>query len=137
MIQSFKISTGTGKCIVEAIVVRCGKDLNVTISGGEKYHLGAAAIAVPRLEYKEGKKRTASTSVICVQGHREDELTYKAAKYLATSLDCTVAAAIGIHIDNITKEEYNQLLENVNVLLDEIIENVNDNSHICDENIPL
>lgn len=123
-IQSFKVSTGTGKSIVEAIVVMCGTDLNVTMGGGEKYHLGAAAIAVPRFEYKEGIKRTASTSVICVQGHREDELTYKVAKHLATSLDCTVVAAIGIHIDNISKEEYEQVLNNVDILLEKIIESL-------------
>lgn len=130
MIQSFKLSAGTDKCIIESIVVKCGKDLNVTIGGGEKYHIGAAAIAVPRFEYKENKKRTASTSVICVQGHREDELTYKVAKYLATSLDCTVSASIGIHIDNITKEEYDQLLKNVDILLDDIIDAVNKNTTI-------
>ena len=124
MIQSFKLSAGTGKCIIESIVVKCGKDLNVTIGGGEKYHIGAAAIAVPRFEYKENKKRTASTSVICVHGHREDELAYKAAKYLATSLDCIVSASIGIHIDNITKEEYDQLLKNVDTILDDIIETI-------------
>lgn len=122
MIESFKFSSGTGKCIVEAILVKCGKDLNVTIGGGESYHIGAAAIAVPRFEYKDGVKRTASTSVICVQGHREDELTYKVAKHLATSLDCTVTVATGIHVDNIKKEEFDKILENVDEVSEKIIE---------------
>ena len=124
MLQSIKKSKGSEKYIVEAVVVRCGKDLNVTIGGGEKYHIGAMAIAVPRLEYKDGKKRTASTSVICVQGHREDELSYNAAKYLATELECTVTVTIGIHIDNIVQEEFQILLNNVNNLLDDIIEEI-------------
>lgn len=123
--HSFKVSEGTGKCIVEAIVVKCGKDINITIGGGEKYHIGAVSIAVPRNEFKHGKKRTASTSVICVQGHREDELSYKSAKYLATELDCTVVVTIGIHIDNIEYEEFKVLLNNVDVLLGRIIENMN------------
>lgn len=122
MIRNFKLSEGIGKCIVEAIIVSCGNDINVTIGGGENYHIGAVAIAVPRLEYKEGKKRTASTSVICVQGHREDELAYKAAKYLATALDCTVTVTIGIHIDNITQKEFQELIDNTNKILDQIIE---------------
>ncbi|MGD9569262.1 MAG: hypothetical protein AB7V48_13300 [Sedimentibacter sp.] len=127
MIQSFKLNDGMGKCSVEAIIVRCGNDLNVTIGGGEKYHIGAVAIAVPRFEYKEGKKRTSSTSVICVQGHREDELTYKAAKYLSTALDCTVTVTIGAHIDNISQDEFQLLVDNINKLLDNIIENVKHN----------
>lgn len=122
--QSFKLSEGTGKCIVEAIVVRCGNDLNVTIGGGEKYHIGAVAIAVPRNEFKEGKKRTASTSVICVQGHREDELSYKSAKYLATELDCIVTVTIGAHIDNILQDEFQSILDNVDKLLIRIVNTI-------------
>jgi hypothetical protein len=126
MIHCFKLSEGNGKCIVEAVVTRCGNDLNITIGGGEKYHIGAVAVAVPRFEYKYGDKRTASTSVICVQGHRDDELTYKAAKYLATTLDCTVTVSMGIHINNITKYELSEILNNVNKLLDSIIEKITD-----------
>lgn len=122
--QSFKLSEGTGKCIVEAIVAMCGNDLNVTIGGGEKYHIGAVAIAVPRNEFKEGKKRTASTSVICVQGHREDELSYKSAKYLATELDCIVTVTIGVHIDNILQDEFQAILDNVEKLLIRIVNTI-------------
>lgn len=125
MIQYFKLCEGIGKCIVQALVVCCGNDLNVTIGGGEKYHIGAAAVAVPRLEYKNGSKRTASTSVICVQGHREDEVTYKAAKYLATTLDCTVTVTMGVHINDITKNEFSEISNNINKLLDNIIEQIN------------
>ncbi len=60
-----------------------------------------------------------------MQGHREDELSYKAAKYLSTALDCTVTVTVGIHVDNIKQEEFQILLDNVNNLLDSIIENVN------------
>ena len=127
MIQSIKLSEGSGKCIVEGIIVRCGNDLNVTIGGGEKYHIGAVAIAVPRLEYKEGKKRTASTSVICVQGHREDELSYQSAKYIATALDCTVTLTIGIHIDDIDQKEFQKIMDNVNNLLEKIVETASKN----------
>ncbi|WP_313344314.1 hypothetical protein [Sedimentibacter sp.] len=127
MIRSFKLSEGTGKCIIEAIVVNCGNDLSVTIGGGEKYHIGAVSVAVPRFEYKDGEKRTASTSVICVQGHREDELAYKTAKKLATALDCTVTVSIGAHIDNIKQNEFHEMIDNVNILLDRIIEDVKKN----------
>lgn len=121
MISCFKLSEGIGKCIVEAIVIRCGNDLNVTIGGGEKYHIGAVSLAVPRYEYKNKEKRTASTSVLCVYGHREDELCYKAAKYIATSLDCTVIVSMGIHIDEIKHDEFTEIIDNVNRLLDLIV----------------
>lgn len=121
---SFNLNVGNGKYIVEALIVCSGNDLNVTIGGGERYHIGAVSIAVPRFEYKDGEKRTASTSVICVQGHREDELSYKAAKYLATALDKTVVVTVGIHIDNIKQEEFKILLDNVDSLLENIIKDL-------------
>lgn len=125
--DSFRQRVGNGRYMVEATVVRCGSDINVTIGGGEKYHIGAVAIAVPRNEYKDGKKRTSSTSAICVQGHREDELSYKAAKYLSTCLDCTVVVTIGIHIDDIKNDEFKLLFDNIDILLEKIIESVNKN----------
>lgn len=122
MINCLRFSHGNDKFEVEAVVVKCGNDLNVTIGGGDKYHIGAVAIAVPRFEYKQLKKRTSSTSVICVQGHREDELSYRAAKYLSTELDCVVTVSIGIHIDNIEYQEMQLVIDNVNIVLNKIVD---------------
>jgi hypothetical protein len=120
-LNSFTFCSGDGKYIIKANAVKCGNDLNITIGGGQ-YHIGAVALAVPRFEYKDNKKRTASTSLLCVHGHREDELAYHTAKKIATSLDCSVSVAIGIHIDNIDKEEINILTNNVYELTDKIVE---------------
>jgi len=125
MISSINLSVGVDRYTVECVAVRCGNDVNVTIGGGDKYHIGAVAIGVPRFEYKNyenDKKRTASTSVICVQGHREDEVAYRAAKYLATELGCVVTVTAGIHVDNIKPEEFQILLNNIDELLNNIAE---------------
>lgn len=108
MINSYDYKNEDGKYSEEAIVVKCGQDISATIGGGDKYHIGAMAIGVPRKEFNNDEKRkcTASTSVICVLGHREDELSYNVAKYLATELNCTVTVvSIGIHIDNINQHD--------------------------------
>ena len=134
MISSINLSVGVDRYTVECVAVRCGNDVNVTIGGGDKYHIGAVAIGVPRFEYKNDKndendendendkKRTASTSVICVQGHREDEVAYRAAKYLSTELGCVVTVTAGIHVDNIKSEEFQILLNNIDELLNNIAE---------------
>lgn len=119
--NNFIFCSGDGNYTVEANVVKCGNDLNITIGGGNEYHIGAVALAVPRFEYKENEKRTASTSLLCVYGHREDELAYHTAKKIATSLDCIVSVSIGIHVDNISSEEINILINNVYELMDTII----------------
>ncbi|MBP1930119.1 hypothetical protein [Ammoniphilus resinae] len=103
--KSMTASVGSGKYIVEATAVFCGKDINITIGGGESYHIGAVAIAEPGIVITNGKKRCATTSVICLMDHKEDELARYAARHLASVLDCVVTVSAGIHIDNISVEE--------------------------------
>ena len=110
--NSVKECVGTGKYVLEVTAVFCGKDINISIGGGERYHIGAVGVAVPRNEIKNEKKRSATTSVICVQGHKEDEFAHYASKYLATALDCVVTVSVGIHIDDANTEEIKVLYDN-------------------------
>lgn len=107
-----KESVGDGKYIIEGTAVRVGRDINISIGGGEVHHIGAVGVAVPRKEIKKGKKRRATTSVICVQGHREDEFAHYASKQLATVLDCVVTVSVGIHIDDAEESEISTLSDN-------------------------
>lgn len=115
-----KESFGTGKYVVEGNAFYCGKDINISICGGERHHIGAVGVAVPRNEYKHGKKRSATTSVICVQGHKEDELAHYASKYLATSLDVVITASVGVHVDDATEEEIKLLYDNFVQLVEKL-----------------
>lgn len=67
-----------------------------------------------------GKIRTATASVLCVPGHKEDEFARNAANALATALNTTVTVSVGIHIDNATAKDI-QILSD---LFDELIEDV-------------
>lgn len=123
MIKGFTLKSGTDKTQVEAHITQVGSDLTVTIAGGDLYHIGAVAIGEVGVLYEGVTKMSAHTSVICLRGHKEDQWAYQAAKYLATSLDKTVVVTMGIHIDNIKKEEFKILRDNVDDLLEQIIKN--------------
>lgn len=110
-------SVGTGKYIIEGSAAFLGRDINISIGGGESYHIGAISLAVPENETINGKKRSAATSVICIQGHKEDEFAHYAAKYLATALHCVVAVSVGVHIDNISMDEIETLRANFTELV--------------------
>lgn len=110
--NSIKETVGIGKYAIEGVAICCGKDINISIGGGETYHIGAVGVAVPRTEIKNGKKRSATTSVICVQGHKEDELAHYASKYLATALDCIVTVSVGVHVDDANEEDIKVLYDN-------------------------
>ena len=97
---------------IELCAVQCGRDYSVTICGGGRHHVGAAALGCDESGTVGHKMRGATVSVLCVFGHRDDEAARWAAKYLATELKCNVSVAVGIHIDHADGSEIQCLLEN-------------------------
>ena len=82
---------------------RMGRDWNVTITGGEVPHLGAAALGAP---YRHPDGRVGSSaSVLVLPSHKEDGVVKKAAEQLAKRLNCAVLVSGGIHVDAITTEQ--------------------------------
>ena len=80
-----------------------GRDWNVTITGGEVPHLGAAALGAP---YRHPDGRVGSSaSVLVLPSHKEDGVVKKAAEQLAKRLNCAVLVSGGIHVDAITPEQ--------------------------------
>lgn len=111
-----------GRYGVEARIVRCGQDVSVIIGGGEAPHIGASAVAIPRPSLCDPEKISASTSVICVPGHKEDLLVRAAAERIASALNCTTCVSAGVHIDNAQREELLRLQRNLDELLDRVME---------------
>jgi len=86
---------------LEAQVRSIGQDLLVAIWGGEKPHIGAVSIAQPRPSLRDPKSTSATASVICHLGHKEDELAKALSEVLAAALNTQVVVTAGIHWDNI------------------------------------
>lgn len=93
------IKAGSGKYQIESFIIRAGSDICVVMGGGEKPHIGAVAIAVPRQSLRNDGSVSATASVICVRGHKDDELAKKAALRLAGSFNATAVVSVGLHID--------------------------------------
>ena len=97
--EEYRITiAGQSKYEIELCAVQCGRDYSVTICGGGRHHVGAAALGCDESGTVGHKMRGATVSVLCVFGHRDDEAARWAAKYLATELKCNVSVAVGIHI---------------------------------------
>lgn len=115
--NSIRESVGTGKYFIESIAVCCGDAINISIAGGEKQHIGAVAIAIPTDKFK---KRSATTSVICVEEHKEDGYAYNAAKILAIELNCVVTISVGIHVDDANEEDLKILTSNFDFIIEKL-----------------
>jgi hypothetical protein len=114
---SFHCETGEAPHRVEAHIVMCGCDVSVAICGGTRPHIGAGALAVPRPGLRDPEKTSASASVICVVGHKEDLLAKNAAEQLAAAFGRRVSVCAGLHIDQATDEDIKLLQHNCELLL--------------------
>ena len=78
-----------------------GRDLCVTLSGGDRPHIGAVALA--------GPLRPASALVL--PEHREGELAQRIASTLAAEFNVAVSVSCGVHLDGIRPKEIRDVLE--------------------------
>lgn len=105
-----------GRMSIETTVLDMGKDLCIIICGGEVPHLGAVAVAQARPSLKDPAQRSASTSVLTLPGHKEDEIVRTVAQCFAGATGRNTVVCCGIHVDDITADE----LKFVQVYLSEL-----------------
>lgn len=99
-----------------------GGDLLVVIWGGERPHIGAVSLAQPRPSLKDPEIMSATASVICVVGHKEDDLVKEASEFLAAALNTRVVVTAGIHWDNLDEEGLRAVIQNSHALVKRIAE---------------
>lgn len=107
---------------LEASVRLIGEDLLVAVWGGEKPHIGAVAVAQPRPSLVPPHDRMSATaSVICLLGHKEDDFAKAAAERLAALANRPVVVSAGMHWDNITPEGLDRVQQSAEELIKLII----------------
>lgn len=114
------IKVGEGIYTVEAVAVKCGRDYNISIGGGDTYHIGAVALGIPRPSLADSERVSASASVLCVTAHKEDEAAREAALRLAALLNTRVVVTCGLHIDDANLEQITKLYENYLEILEQL-----------------
>ena len=116
----FRVKIGEGDFLVEAAAFLCGEDVVVVLAGGTRYHVGAVAMALPRPSLADPAKISASASVLCVTGHKEDELARSMALKLASMLNRRVTVTAGVHVDEASADEVKALLGNCEQVMEKI-----------------
>ena len=120
--QEFTLQTEEDDYNLSASVRLIGEDVLVAIWGGEKPHIGAVAVAQPRPSLKDPDVTSSSASVICLVGHKEDELAKATAEILAATLKTQVVVTAGIHWDNLAPEGIQHVVRNSEILVDMILQ---------------
>lgn len=119
--MEFTTRTETGAYDLTASVRLIGRDLLVAIWGGEKPHIGAVAVAQARPSLKDPDMTSATASVICYAGHKEDELVKASAEIIAAVLNTRVVVTGGIHWDNLDQNGIDTILKNSKALVEMIL----------------
>ncbi len=107
-----EIIEGKDKYKVKLVVIKSGEDLTVIISGGEKPHIGAMAISIPRPSLKDSNKVSTSTSVFTLIGHKEDELSKQIAENITKITKKITVVIVGLHIEKATAQDIEYLIQN-------------------------
>jgi len=120
----FQIKTNKEAYNLEGFVKEIGQDLLVAIWGGDKHHIGAVAAAQPRPSLKNDRVRSATASVFCYLGHKDDMVAKEAAEKISSNLDTNVIVTAGIHWENIDEAGMKNVIENSRQLVQMIIEKI-------------
>jgi hypothetical protein len=105
------LTAGRGRIVLTMVCVPMGRDLSVTLCGGDQAHIGAVAVSQPRPSREPGGGISATTSVIALPGHKEDDLARTLAARFASRLDAAVTLSCGIHLDQLRAGELQDILD--------------------------
>ncbi|WP_339061412.1 hypothetical protein [Tepidibacillus marianensis] len=90
-----------------------GKDLVIHVTGGAA-HIGAVATAY----FDEDQLHV---ELLQLPHHKEGELAEEFAELAARKLRSTVTVLMGIHIDHATKEDIQNIIEEVKIGMEEVV----------------
>jgi hypothetical protein len=115
--STVELTASRGRVTLRLHAHRVGEDLSVTLGGGDRAHIGAVAVSQPRPSLQPDRGRSATTSVIALLGHKEDELARRTAARLASTLGAVACVACGVHVDRIEPAE----IADVEALADQLV----------------
>ena len=126
--QPVSLSEGDMPYQVRCDAFAVGDDLVVIVAGGDKPHVGAVAVGIPRPSLDNPQEISATASVFAMIGHKEDELARSLALKLAGTLKRNTVVTVGIHVGNISLGGIKNIEDNCSSILKLLIEELKANN---------
>lgn len=89
---------------------RLGDDYHVLLWGGNKPHIGCTVLALPRPSLTGDGSVSVTSSVLNVLGHKDETLCRRLAENVARKKNAVTVCTGGFHMDNITKEQIEEVI---------------------------
>ncbi len=97
-----------------------GRDLLIAIYGGDEHHIGGVATAYPtKSHYRDAT--TISVSTLTLPGHKDYVVANTSAEKICKALEVPTFVTVGIHYDNASRSEIEEIITVVDALVDEVI----------------
>ena len=113
------VGDGIFKVIAEVKII--GDDLMISVWGGTKPHIGSISVSVPRPGLQDNTTMSATSSIINLIGHKDEVVARKFSEQLAAKFNRNAIATAGIHIDDITQNQINIIMQNITTLCLDVI----------------
>ena len=117
-----KLEKGRIKIDLQAVSV--GEDLCIIISGGDTPHIGCVTLSVPRPSLLAPTVTSATTSVLNLIGHKDDEAARYVSHTLCSGLNKNIVVTCGIHLDQITPEEIETTIDLIKEITDKLVQKI-------------
>ncbi len=112
---------GKERCRVFFEVKEVGPDIVVFVTGGD-VHVGAVGLSVIVPSKINPGENTTTSYMITVPAHKEEEIVVPLARQIARGTEKNCVVIVGIHLDDITAEEMEDIVENCNTGAKKVIE---------------
>jgi hypothetical protein len=120
----FRVTTEEECYNLDAFVMQVGSDWLVCITGGEQPHIGAVATAQSRPSLRNDNELSATASVFCFVGHKEDTMAKEVSEKLAAALNTKVVVTAGVHWNEMSTAAIRQVSKNSRILTEKIEEGI-------------
>ena len=109
-----------GKHTIYIEVKEIGKDLLISIHGGDEHHIGGVSIAyVTPSHYRDAS--TISLNSLTFPGHKDYVVANSVAEKICKELERSTVVTVGIHYDKATKKDINEIIKVVDSLVDDLL----------------
>lgn len=116
-----EFTEGSGRTRVRLQLTAAGEDWQVLLTGGERPHIGAVVLAVPRPSLR-GSGMSCDCWVTPVTAHKDHLMAQPLAEKLCLACGRTVAVSAGLHVDRAAPEELRQFERNCRAAADAAVE---------------
>lgn len=112
------IDKGAGRSHINLIMEETNEGYCGILTGGEKSHVGGVALVYP-IQSKQGCEY--EIEKISIPGHKDAIAAGTVAELISKAMCTPVVIMAGIHIDNASKEEIEEIIANCIAAADEYI----------------